>query len=310
MKLDEDLKVILNSSNLNEYAKGEAVWQRKKKICRDNHITSDTRLFLGSIVGVGDSTMGRIKYIMQYGTEEQKRRARKGGVESDGRKNQIWAIAYEIRDNNYALSQKQLEKPVKIIPKSEETRICKVCGQEKPITNFVVANGKYRINTCNNCRWLKQKQKNAEKKLALIKPKEEIVDTEKTRICKECGQELPIDKFELSKGYRLRVCRVCRSRKYRNKDFKNNTIESQDIAMTEKELNDYLYNADNEIGYTIDDLVEEILINGKSGIKSVETSLEIHNDLLTTEENKQKIIESLKTLSHRLYKLQLRFKEN
>jgi hypothetical protein len=80
--------------------------------------------------------------------------------------------------------------------------------------------------------------------------------------------------------------------------------------MTEKELNDYLYNADNEIGYTIDDLVEEILINGKSGIKSVETSLEIHNDLLTTENNRQKIIESLKTLSHRLYELQLRFKEN
>jgi len=248
MILDEDLRVILNNNDLNEYVKGEAVWQRKKKICRDNHITSDTRLFLGSIIGVGDSTMGRIKYIMQYGTEEQKRRARKGGVESDGRKNQIWAIATEIRDKNYMLPYKPVNKPV------------------------------------------------------LIKPVEE------TRICKECGQELPIGKFELNKGYRLRVCRACRSKKYRNKDFKNNTIESQDIAMTEKELNDYLYNADNEIEYTIDDLVEEILINGKSGIKSVETSLEIHKDLLTTEENKQKVIESLKTLSHRLYELQLRFK--
>ena len=300
MILDEDLRVIVNSSDLNEYAKGEAVWQRKKKICRDNHIVSDTRLFLGSIIGVGDSTMGRIKYIMKYGTEEQKRRARKGGIESDGRKNQIWSIAEEIRDNNYLLPHAPTKR--KILEANETTRVCKVCGKEKSISNFVKANGKYRINTCNNCRWLKQKQKDAEKKLALIKPKE-VVETEQTRICSECGRELPIDRFELNKGYRLRVCRQCRSLRYKHKDYKNNFVETQDIAMTEEELNDYLYNAENDVGYTIDDLVEEILINGRSGIKSVETSLEIHKDLLMTEENRQKTRSAIQTLSHRLCQL-------
>lgn len=340
MILDDELRVIINSDDLTEYAKGEAIWQHKKKICQDNHIVSDTRMFLGSIIGVGDTTMGSIKYIMKYGTEEQKRRARKGGRELDGRNNQIWAIAEEIRDNNYKISNKPQnngtkvchvcgqEKPISsfalyrtgtrgitcnscrwqrdkrnnhapkidVHPISDETKICKVCGKEKPVSSFVKANGKYRISTCNQCRWMLEKQKLEQK---------EFVDTEKTRICKYCGKELPIEKFEISKGYRLRICRRCRQNKY-----KNDSVELQDIAMTEEELNDYLYNADNEVSYTIDDLVEEILLNGNNGIKSVETSLDIHNDLLTTEENKEKIIESLKTLSHRLYTLQLRFREN
>ncbi len=244
MILDDSLRLIVNSKYFNDYVKCEAVWNEKDKIIKQNHITGLIRPYLADIVGVSDSTMKCVHYIMSHGTEEQKSRARRGGEESDGRKNTITNIAVEIRHEIYPPS--------------------------------------------NN------------------KPYGE------TRICKVCGKELPIDRFELSKGYRLHTCRTCRMLKYKEKNYgiKPREPKNDDFMMTEEQLNDYLYNADNEVKYTIDDLIEEILINGKNGIKSVETSLDIHSDLLTTEENKKKAIESLKTLSHRLYELQLRFREN
>lgn len=250
MILDEDIKKIIEDDSLTEYAKGEAVWKKKKRICQQNNIQGKTRPFLARVVGVGEATMGRIKYIMEYGTEDQKRRARQGGRELDGTSNQIWVIATEIKDKNYMLPYKPVSKPVLIKP-VEETRVCKVCGQEKPIKSFVNNGHGYRISVCNSCRWQRDKKKKQEKELQGEKP----------------------------------------------------------INMSEEALNNYLYDTDKDVGYTIDDLVEEMLINGKNGIKSVETSLEIHKDLLTTEENKQKALESLKTLSHRLYELQLRFKD-
>lgn len=256
MILDKEIKVIIEDKNVSDYSKGEMIWNNKNRICQQNNLQGEVRATLGSLVGVGDSTMGRIKYIMQYGTEEQKRRARKGGREADGRNNQIWAIATEIRDNNYMLPNKPKPKTaIKIEPRVEpETIVCKVCGQEKPASSFTKNNKGYHIFTCNSCRWQHDKRVKAEKELqkSLEKP----------------------------------------------------------VSMTEESLNDYLYNQENEFEYTIDDLTEEILINGKNGIKSVETSLEIHKDLLSTEENREKTMAVLKTLSHRFYELQLMLKEN
>lgn len=80
-------------------------------------------------------------------------------------------------------------------------RVCKVCGQELPLSAFGVAlttpTKMYRRRVCKACQQARWQERGAE------------LDTQPTRVCRKCGRELPCDAFELVHGYRRRVCRAC-----------------------------------------------------------------------------------------------------
>lgn len=240
------LKQELAKQHITEYRKVELAMSYKSMYTYTNGEPSKVvkRQKLAQIVGVSETAVQRALFILKYGTEEQKNRARIGG-----KGNSLWTLETEIKE-----------------------------GTAMPIKK--------------------------------IKPKKEV-PIEEERVCRECGLTLPIKKFAVNKGgYRNHTCNKCRAKKYgKYTDIKNKQLESVDIAMTEEELNDYLYNKDNEVDYTLEDMLEEIKINGENGIKSIETTLLIHKDVIVSDHDKAKTIELIKTLSDRLNNLNQLIKE-
>lgn len=122
--------------------------------------------------------------------------------------------------------------------------------------------------------------------------------------CTRCKQILPLTSFDKTDGWYRNVCKECRklARKQTTyKDIKGNVYKSVDISVSEEELKDYLYNKDKEISYTVDDLVEEVVINGENMIASIQTTLKIHNDIFI--KNQKAVMESIKSLSDKLLQL-------
>lgn len=135
----------------------------------------------------------------------------------------------------------------------------------------------------------------------------------KTYRCYNCGRILPASSFYFKKNgqcnYECKECSKIRSKPKKYKDFKGNNIKSANILMTEEDLKNYLYNQDKEIDYTMEDLLEEMKSNGEKGIRTVETTILIHKELLESEENKQKAMELISTLLDRLNQLNQLIKE-
>jgi hypothetical protein len=240
------LKQQLSRQQISDFRKIELAMNYKSMFTYTNGEPAKLikRQKIAQVVGVSETAVQRALFIMKYGSDEQKIRARIGG-----KGNTLSTIETEIKE-----------------------------GTAMPIKK--------------------------------IKPKKEVLE-ETERVCKECGRTLPIKSFAVNTGgYRNRTCNQCRSKKYgKYTNVKNQQLESVSLAMTEDELNDYLYNEDNEVNYTLDDMLEEIKINGENGIKSIETTLLIHKDVVVTEADRQKTIELLNTLSHKLNNLNQLIKE-
>ena len=79
----------------------------------------------------------------------------------------------------------------------EATRICKTCGEEKPLDAYYVGGpGRYRRRDCKVCVSV------------------HIAQVEPERVCKVCGVLKPIERFAKTGPdgkYRARVCKKCRS---------------------------------------------------------------------------------------------------
>lgn len=84
-----------------------------------------------------------------------------------------------------------------------ETKICKKCGQELPLTEFENSKNKDgHLNVCKKCR-------SAQKRLNIQLNKEHSEDV---KICPVCGQELNISEFKLDSRMvdgRYWMCRSC-----------------------------------------------------------------------------------------------------
>lgn len=87
-----------------------------------------------------------------------------------------------------------------------ETKFCKKCGKEKPVSEFI-PDGRYRCGYQTYCRkcvneYQKQRRQGIEPKY----------------VCRTCGRELPISAFPKDKGYksgRSTQCRDCYNKQHR-----------------------------------------------------------------------------------------------
>ena len=117
------------------------------------------------------------------------------------------------------------------------------------------------------------------------------IDVMHMKVCSNCQRMLPLSAFGKmggkNKGLR-NVCKKCHNNSYNARDIKGKLLKESNI-MPQEELMDYLYNKDKEIDYTIDDLIEEIKSNGRKNIASIQSSLEVHDDLLMDVNNKNRI---------------------
>lgn len=111
------------------------------------------------------------------------------------------------------------------------------------------------------------------------------------KFCSCCQRMLPVTEFGKmggkSKGLR-NICKRCHNTSSNRRDIKGRLLKEANI-MPQDELMNFLYNKDKEVDYTIDDLLEEIKSNGKKSIQSIQSSIKVHDDLLTDAENRNKI---------------------
>lgn len=86
-----------------------------------------------------------------------------------------------------------------------ETKVCRKCGQEKPVSEFI-PDGRYRSGYQTYCR----KCTNEYKKMRRLGKSEK-------KVCRMCGRELPISAFPKDKGYksgRSNQCRDCYNKQH------------------------------------------------------------------------------------------------
>jgi len=90
-------------------------------------------------------------------------------------------------------------KKQKPIPQS---KVCTVCGTNKPIDDFRTHKSGFNLNQCRQC----------EREMAKNRMEEKRNNTTNTtkKVCTICGKGKPIDDFRTHKsGYNLNQCRQC-----------------------------------------------------------------------------------------------------
>lgn len=130
--------------------------------------------------------------------------------------------------------------------------------------------------------------------------------------CYKCKKELPASEFYFRKdGSCTNECRACAKirRAGRSTDIKGKAFKTADISMSEDDLKNYLYNQNKDIDYTIDDLLEEMQSNGEKGIRTVETTILIHKDMLEDSPDREKAMGLIDALSDKLKQLKQIIKE-
>lgn len=87
-----------------------------------------------------------------------------------------------------------------------ETKVCRKCGQEKPVSEFI-PDTRYRSGYQTYCR----KCVNEYQKMRRLGKSEK-------KVCRMCGRELPISAFPKDKGYksgRSNQCRDCYNKQHK-----------------------------------------------------------------------------------------------
>ena len=119
-----------------------------------------------------------------------------------------------------------------------------------------------------------------------------------TKRCKTCGEVLPIDMFYIhtrqnGKSYYRSQCRKCfndsDTHRRAKRDIKGNILKKCELSVSEDEMTSRLYDDGKVLEFDIDDLLEEVKINGKAAIKSLHNTFVLHKDLLNDVENRIKI---------------------
>ena len=111
-----------------------------------------------------------------------------------------------------------------------------------------------------------------------------------TKVCKNCGKELPITEFYA----RRNKCKSCENEAYRKyKDVQGNVykVDAETKAVAEKigrQIYEEITDTTREVVYTIDDLLEELRANIAAVYPRLDSLLTMHKDLVTLE-NKPKI---------------------
>lgn len=119
----------------------------------------------------------------------------------------------------------------------------------------------------------------------------------KTRMCHGCGRELPLSGFYKGRS----TCKECdnsRRRASAIKDIKGNPmrIPPEIRGVTECEIVGDLYNTDKAIVFTVDDFAEEFGALIKNFSESAQRCLDMHKELLTDKESKDKVLGELSLL--------------
>ena len=109
-----------------------------------------------------------------------------------------------------------------------------------------------------------------------------------TKVCKQCGKELPATEFYEGK----RACKRCLHMNRPYKDFKGNKIvvAPEIAALTEEEIIGDLYNVDKVVVHTIEDAVRDFTCNFETFLHTLDTILGIYADLIKEPENNKKIM--------------------
>ena len=128
-------------------------------------------------------------------------------------------------------------------------------------------------------------------------------EKEPYKSCTVCGQTLPIDQFYIDKrnGKEMGECKKCHNKSKPIYDFNGNRIPMADIGISEQEMKKSLYSSEEE--YTIEDLLEEIRTNGEKAINSLQTTFEIHKEILGDENCYRKAKELVNELVTKLEKI-------
>ena len=91
------------------------------------------------------------------------------------------------------------------------TKVCSVCGEELTIEHYYRKNNKY-MDVCKKCH--SHRDKAAERKKRREERRRLSADLNiGTKVCKNCGEELPLSEFYKSKGNKdgyEGCCKACR----------------------------------------------------------------------------------------------------
>ena len=189
---------------------------------KDSHTTRNE---IAKIAGTSGTAVQRTKYILENGTEEQIARAEKGGKEMDGRSNSIRAIAEEIKEGKSG------------------SKVCKMCGNTLPLTEFYIDKGQHRRTVCKKC---------------------------------------------YNSSYKA--------------DIKGNINKSSCLDISEAEMTARLYDDGKEVVFTTDDLLEEVRTNGEEAIRTIHTTFVLHKELLVDSDCKEKVNDLIAELIESLRK--------
>lgn len=100
------------------------------------------------------------------------------------------------------------------------TKTCSICGKEITIEHFYWKNNKY-MDACKHCH--SHKDKAADRKKRREERLKMSADMRlKTKVCKRCGEELPLSEFYRCNKYKdgyEGVCKECRLVKRKNKSL-------------------------------------------------------------------------------------------
>lgn len=134
----------------------------------------------------------------------------------------------------------------------------------------------------------------------------EISNSVETKVCTCCKRTLPITEFYSNgKGGIRSCCKKCYCTTSNAADLKRNRIKGSNIEIND-DLYETLYDENREIVFTITDLIEEITVNGNSGIQNIQTSLSLHKELLSDVNNKKLINEVIDSFIGKLKNLKER----
>ena len=160
-------------------------------------------------------------------------------MDKGGKGNGVSAIANEIRDRKDG------------VPNG--FRKCTKCGEVKPLSEF----GKGNARHCVQCV-----------------SKSKISGVIKTKKCRNCGLIKPISEFYSGRNY----CKLCHDSHKSDKDVKGNIlkINPELRGVTKKEILGDTYNADKKVEFGVYDLINEIDVNSKQFLWSLDNTFDIH----------------------------------